>query len=351
MPRVPLTLTRYVLREVLRWYAAGVALFLILQLTDALSTSVGALLVYGATPLQTLSVFGALAPSVLNQSLVLAVPFAVLLAFGRMQGDSELKAMFAAGVRPLQLVWPLALPFALVGALAFVNAGYLVPGGLARWERAWFAIYDQIPPAPTQDNYTFATPGTLFYAGRVRNDGGGRLATLEGVLVQRGQQTVTATSGIWDTARGTWTLEGAWVTRPGEDPRQVATSLVFRQPDTLRPPQPPAKQASTPELRARLASGQGTPEERRVDQHQLAARLADPLTALVFAFAAGTLGLLLRNRAAAFAAVVVFVGLFYVLWITAPQLARVGAVGPVLAAWLPNLAFVLVAAVLAWRLR
>ena len=48
---------------------------------------------------------------------------------------------------------------------------------------------------------------------------------------------------------------------------------------------------------------------------------------------------------------VVFVGLFYVLWIMAPQFARVGALPPVLAAWLPNLVFLAVAAVLAWRLR
>jgi len=351
MPRVPITLNRSVLREVLRWYAAGVALFLILQLTDVLSTSVGAFLVYDATVMQALGVFGALAPNVLNQSLVLAVPFAVLLAFGRMQGDSELKAMFAAGVRPLSLVWPLALPFALVGVLAYVNAGYVVPAGLARWEKAWFAIYATVPPAPARENYTFAAPGTLFYAGRVRNDTGGPVAQLEGVLVQRGQETVTAASGSWDTVARTWTVPGAWITRPGQDPRQATAPLVFRQPDTLRPPLPPAKQASTAELRARLASGQGTPEERRVDRHQLAARVADPLTAVVFALAAGALGLLLRNRAAAFAAVVVFVGLFYVLWITVPQFARVGAVSPLLAAWLPNLVFLTVAAVLAWRLR
>ncbi|MFC0617303.1 LptF/LptG family permease [Deinococcus budaensis] len=351
MPRVPVTLTRSVLREVLRWYAAGVALFLILQLTDALSTSVGAFLAYNATPRQALNVFGTLAPNVLNQALVLSVPFAVLLAFGRMQGDSELKAMFAAGVRPLSLVWPLALPFMLVGALTYLNAGYLVPAGLARFDQAWFAIYGGPVPAPTQDNYTFAAPDALFYAGRVHNEDGGPVAALDGVLVQRGNETVTAPSGLWDTAAQTWTVQGAWITRPGADPRLEPGPLVFAQTDRLRPPSPPAKQVSTPELRARLASAEGTPEERRVDRHQLAARVADPLTAVVFALAAGTLGLLLRNRAAAFAAVVVFVGLFYVLWITAPQFARVGALPPVLAAWLPNLVFLTVAAVLAWRLR
>lgn len=351
MPRVPHTLSRYVLREVLRWYAAGLALFLILQLTDALSTTVSYLLLYRATLGEALNAFSAIAPNQLNRSLVLAVPFAVLLAFGRLQGDSELKAAFAAGVRPLSLVGPLALPFLLVGAAAFVNAGYVVPGGLGRWDRAWYSIYGQVPPPPSQENYTYAPPGALFYAGRVTGSGNGHTAQLEGVLVQRGDETITASSGTWDTARRTWTLPQAWITRPGQDPRPRATPLVLAQTDTLEPPRPAADQVSTPQLRARLAAGRGSPEEQRVDRHQLAARFADPATPLVFALAAGVLGLLLRSRAAAFAAVVVFVGLFYVLWVTAPQLARAGALPPALAAWLPNVVFILLTAALAWRLR
>ncbi|MBI0446339.1 LptF/LptG family permease [Deinococcus sp. DB0503] len=352
MPRVPFTLTRYVLREVLRWYAAGLALFLILQLTDALSTTVGVLLLYHATPAEALAVFGAIAPDKFNRSLVLAVPFAILLTFGRLQGDSELKAMFAAGVPPLRLVWPLAVPFVLVGVLAFVNAGYVVPSGLARWDRAWYTIYGTVPPPPSQDNYTFAPPGALFYAGRVRNGAESGVAQLDGVLIERGGETVTAQSGTWDTQAHTWTVRDAWITRPGADPRQVTGPLVFSQTDTLRPPQPPAEQVSTPALRARLAADDyTTPEKRRVDEHQLAARYADPVTPIVFALVAGVLGLLLRNRAAAFAATLVVILVFYVLWTTAPQLARVGALPPTLAAWLPNLAFLLVAAGLAWRLR
>ena len=113
MPRVPITLTRSVLREVLRWYAAGLALFLILQFFDLLSGAVAALLNYHATPLEALAVFGSRAPMFLNRALVLAVPFALLLTFGRMQGDSVLKAVFAAGVRPLCLLCPLVLAFLL----------------------------------------------------------------------------------------------------------------------------------------------------------------------------------------------------------------------------------------------
>lgn len=344
-------LTRSVLNEVLRWYAAGVALFLTLQMTDVLSSTVGKLLIYHPPLSKALVAFGAYLPTLLNRTLVLAVPFAILLAFSRMQRDNELKAVLASGIRPLSLVWPLTLPFALVGVFAYFNAGTFVPAGLSNWDRAWFSIYNAPPPPPQQDRYTYAPTGALYYAGRVQSVGTGNVAQLQGVLVQRGQETITATDGTWDAGRKTWTLPNAWITRPGQAPRQATRPLVFPQDDTLRPPPREAKQASNRELRATLASGTLTPPQRRDYAFQLATRAADPCTPIVFALAAGLLGLLIRNRAAAFAAVLVFIVCFYVLWTTMPGLARAGALHPTLAAWLPNLAFALLAGALAWRLR
>ena len=46
-------------------------------------------------------------PGLLNICLVLSVPFALLLAFGRLAKDSEFKAAMAGGVRPLSLLLPL----------------------------------------------------------------------------------------------------------------------------------------------------------------------------------------------------------------------------------------------------
>ncbi|MFC4424657.1 LptF/LptG family permease [Deinococcus navajonensis] len=347
---MPSILTRFVLREVLRWYAAGAALFLTLQMTDVLSSTVAKLLTYHPPLWKAALAFGAILPTILNRTLVLAVPFAILLAFSRMQRDSEFKAVLAAGVRPLSLVWPLLLPFAVVGLLAAYNAGTLVPAGLAQWDRAWYRIYDQTPPPPSQEHYTFAPPDALYYASRVVNASGGDRADLTGILVQRGDETITSPSGVWDARKGTWTLTNPWVVRPGQPPRQETRPRVLAQADTLEPPPAEAKQLSTAQLRAGLQRDLA-PGQRRDYLYQLATRAADPVTPVVFALAAGALGLLIRNRSAAFAAVLVFIAAFYVLWSTAPGLARAGAVDPMLAAWLPNLCFLLLAGVLAWRLR
>lgn len=351
MPATPLKLPRYVLREVLRMYLAGLALFLILQMTDALSSTVGKALTYKATFAEAGTAFLGILPTFVNRSLVLAVPFGILLGLSRLQRDSEVKALLAAGVRPLSVVWPLLLPFALVGALAFVNAGSVVPAGLDRWDRTWYGIFGMATPIPSQDRYTYAPPGALYYAGRVLNDSGGQSAQLSGVMVQRGDEILTAQTGRWDAAARTWVLDSPWVTRTGKAPAQQTGPVTVPQQDRLEPPPPDPKKISNAQLRAELARGDLGREARRDYSYQLAARYADPFTPVAFALAAGALGLLFRSRAAATAAVIVFIAGFYVLWETMPTLARSGAIGPEVAAWLPSVLFTLIGLGLAWRLR
>ena len=329
-------------------YGAGLALLLALQLADTLSSTLGKALAYHATASEGATAFFAILPTIVNRSLVLAVPFAILLGLSRLQRDSELKAAAAAGIRPLSLVWPLLLPFALVGAVAFWNAGTVVPAGLERWDRTWFGIFNMPEKIPTRDNYTYAPAGALYYAGRVTS-GQGQTAQLAGVMVQRGGVVYTANSGVWDAAQRTWTLDSPWVTAPGQRPRQQTGPLTLPQTDALRPPPAEAKKVSNAQLRSALSGPGLSAQERREYTYQLASRYADPFTPIAFALAAAALGLMMRNQAAALAAVIVFIAGFYVLWVTMPQLARAGAIDPTLAAWVPSLVFVLLGLGLAWR--
>lgn len=356
---VPSILPRYVLREVLKMYGAGLALMFALQMADTLSSTVGKALSYHASAAEAGAAFLAILPSIVNRSLVLAVPFAILLGLSRLQKDSELKASLAAGVRPLSLALPLLLPFALVGLVAFWNAGTVVPAGLDKWDKTWYGIFGMSAPIPSRDNYTYAPPGALYYAGRVTGldtpatpnaaAQPHRAAQLAGVMVQRDGAVYTANSGTWDAGAQTWTLDSPWVTKAGQHPQQVAGAVVLPQRDTLQPPPADPKKISTAELRRTLAGTALTREGRRDYTYQLASRYADPFTPMAFALAAAALGLLVRNQAAAMAAVIVFIAGFYAVWITMPQLARAGALDPTLAAWIPSLIFVALGLGLAWR--
>lgn len=348
LPRLP----RYVLREVMQLYAVGLALFLILQMTDLISSTVGKALSAHASFAEASIALLAYMPSILNRALVMAVPFAVLLGLARLQKDSEIKAILAAGVRPLSVVWPLVLPCILVGAVVFLNAGFWVPAGLERWDKAWYQIYGMQPPIPSQEKYTYAPQGSLYYAGRVTADpNNGQTAQLSGVLVQSGDETLTALSGTWNAANQTWTLVDPWITRPGQVPTQAKGNVDVPQADTLQPPPPDPRKVSNAQLRSELAGTALSRDARRDYTYQLATRYADPFTPIAFALAAGALGLLFRSQIAATGAVVVFVSSFYALWVTMPSLARSGALDPTLAAWLPSLLYLVIGLVLAWRLR
>ncbi|WP_407571429.1 LptF/LptG family permease [Deinococcus altitudinis] len=360
MAAVRQKLPLYVLKEVLPWYVGGVLLFLILQLTDVLSTTAGALLSYHVGPGQAAALLANQLPGLLNKCLVLSVPFALLLAFGRLAKDSEFKAAAAAGVRPLSLLLPLVVPALLIGGLAYYNAGWLTPESQARWWNSWYGVYNQSPPPPSTDKYTYAQGDTFFSAGRVQNEDNGLRAQLSGVLVVQGDTVYSAQSGSWDAAAHTWTIQDGSSVTAGGTPMPLVGRLVLPQRDVLKRPDTPPDQTGTPQLRAQLAAlklaalnqGQGGgSREERVLAFELSRRLADPFTPLAFVLAAGALGLLVSNRAWAAAGVILFIFAFYVLWSTAPSLAQAGALSPATAAWLPNVAFLLLGGVLAWRLR
>ncbi|GGJ83359.1 LptF/LptG family permease [Deinococcus aquiradiocola] len=355
MPGVRQKLPLYVLKEVVPWYLGGVLLFLTLQMTDVLSSTVGRLITYRVPLAQVLALLGDQMPALLNRCLVLAVPFALLLAFGRLAKDSEFKAAMAGGVRPLRLLLPLLVPALLVGGFAYYNAGWVTPAGQERWWNAWYGVFNQAPPPPSTDRYAFAQGDTFYSAGRVQNDRNGVLASLVGVLVIRGDTVYSAANGVWDALAHTWTMGGVTVVGPDGVPRPYAGELTLPQRDVLQRPVSRPDQTGTPQLRAQLRQLQAErplPDEtQRSLAFELSRRVADPFTPLAFVLAAGALGLLVSNRAWAAGSVILFIFGFYVLWSTVPSLAQAGALSPTLAAWLPNLVFVALGAALAWRLR
>ncbi|WP_293913069.1 LptF/LptG family permease [Deinococcus sp.] len=360
---------RYVFREVWPLYLGGVLLFLFLDMTNLISTVVGAFLQYHTGVLGALTLLAYKLPGILNRDLVVAVPFALLLAFGRLAKDSELKAAYAGGVRPLNLLLPMLLPALLIGVVVFLNAGYVTPSGQARfWNSYYGVVFKQAVPPPTTDNYAYAAGGNFFTAGRVQavapplsaarpatatpaSAPNPNQAVLSGVVVQTKAGTYSAAGGVWDSRARTWTLNGGYLVAPDGTISLLRSQLTLPQNDVLTRPPPPLDQSTTPQLRAQLGRLQSGSEPYHRAAFELDRRLADPFTPLIFVLAAGALGLLISNRAWAVGSVILFLVAFYAIWSTAPQLAGVGALSPTLAAWLPNLLFGLFGLALAWRLR
>lgn len=349
---MPTRLARSLLRETTGLYLLGVATICLLLSVDLLSVLARFLVQNGATLPEVGSLLLYKVPWFLHLALPISVVFAVLLAGGRMAKDSELKAAYAGGVPPAALLWPIVAFGVVVGLISFVNNGFVEARAEAAYQRKIDEFLYVRPPNELQIDAAYNLDTGVYFAARTRAspDQPG-VATLSGVLVvQDDGTTITAPEGEWLADERLWRLRLSQTTEPGEAPRHTGTvELPFELEAT--PLQTLARPAELPfdELVVQLRSigrAGGDTAELRYDLHR---RIADALSAAIFAAFAGSIALRVRGREAGFAWTMVLMVLFWALWVLSGDLFASGALGPVTAAWLtPALAGV-GAAVIAYR--
>lgn len=343
------------LKETASLHLLGVGAICLLLSVDLLSVLARFLVQQDATPADAGQLLLYKLPWFLHLALPVAVVFAVLLAGGRMAKDSELKGAYSLGVPPLSLLAPLVGFGLFVGALSLANNGFLE----ARAEAAYQAKIDSYiyvrPPAELQMNAAYRIEDDIFYASRIRSvltdpD----IADLSGVMVTLADGTlITARSGQWDSRDRVWRLENVHANVLGEEPAprsalELPFALAATPAETLaRPAEMPLDQLWR-QYRLIAAAG-GETREFGFDLHR---RIADALSAAIFAAFAGSIALRVRGRAAGFAWTIVLMVAFWAAWVLSANLFEAGAVGPVVAAWLtPGVATVGAAALALRTLR
>lgn len=334
---VPRRLPRALLAETAGLYPLGVAAICLLLSIDQLSVLARFLVEQGATVGDVLTLLLYRLPWFLHLALPVAVVFAILLAGGRMAKDSELKAAYSLGVPPRALFMPL-LGFGLVvGALSLLNNGFLEARGEAAYRNRIEAFVYARPPAELQLNAAYRIGDTIFFASRVRSvEGDPTRADLEGVVVvERDGTLLSAPSGSWDSQERTWALNQAQVAERGEEPASVGP-LVLPFELEATPSETLARAAELPldQLVTRLQVVRAAGGDVGELEFSLHRRLADALSAAIFAAFAGAIALRVRGRAAGFAWTIVLLVAFWALWVLAGNLFDSGALGPLWAAWL-----------------
>jgi lipopolysaccharide export system permease protein len=301
---------------------------------------------------------------------IIAVPLAFLLAcmlgLGRLGEDNELVAMSALGRSPLALyAVPIAMSLVLgagVGLLAFRGepwglrgvreqlnevikrnvAGDVKPGTFfediprftlfvgqvgdgGRWERVLVQDGEGDGPARLM----------LAREGRIRGEGADdalRLELSDGELHRTDGRTYTAASFEAGTlAMGVGQMQA----RQNKFDRPTLELVVEEMPGA-----------------ARAAKAAGRADVARRIETTFHARLAALLSCLVFGLVAVPLAAGGRaSRASGFIATLLAFAGYYVAQVTAGGWGESGRLPPMLAAWLPNLLGLAVAAVLGFRLR
>jgi len=333
-------LATYTLREITPLYLLGVAAFVLLIVTDLLVILSG-FLIRQRVPLDQVALLLLYRfPQTVGYALPLATPFAVLVAFGRMAKDSELKAARALGISPRSFLAAVIFFGLTVSGLTLLNDDIVRPSATAAYERTLTRVLYDVTPSEVQLNRSFAMPdGTVFYAGRITPIPPERTtARLSGLMVERDGEVVLAREGVWDSEAGTWTLHDAdRITAEGR--AEPAGRPVYEFSTLVELRAPPPAQVSSAELRRRIASAEAVGAPTRELRFVLHRRFADPISALAFAVVAGIFGLRVGNRAVGLSLTVVVILAFYVLWTLSGSFFSAQLLGPAVAAWAPNLLF------------
>jgi lipopolysaccharide export system permease protein len=337
--RVPL----YLLRETVPLYAVGVLTILVLLMIDYFASLLGYALINRPPITLVLQSLADRIPFFISYMLAPALAFALPVGLGRMAKDSELKALYATGVRPISMTWVLLVFGLAVTGLSFLNANYWQPEAEARFKTTWYKLFNA-EPSRNLDTKSYASLDgrTIFHAGTIapRTDDP-KTADLWGVVIISPQGTYTATRGLWNSRAQQWELYSPFRTDPEgrldatPEIRRTFTFEAALEPDARLP-----ENLNLPDLieRASLTKGISVQDSFEAN-YRLQRRFADPLAALVMAFAGAVFGLLVPNRAFAFAGTIVIVALYWGVWITGQNLAAAQAVPFWLAAWLPPLVF------------
>lgn len=370
--RFPRILSAYLLREVLQYALLGFLVFATVIVTQNLLRRLDELVAVGFVASDLFAVLKHLTPMLAAYAVPVAFLFGVLLAVGRLSGDSEVTAMRACGLGMRELV----MPVLALGALVSVASAALLVHVEPRARRELRAALR-----------TVASRGAILEPGRFRALGERVLFvrerdasnSLAGIMISDRTNPerpflVFAESGrfVFDEDASAVHLQlenGAVHLEPGRSDDEAyhrisfrnldysfdASALLAEDPRTMRP-----SEMSFAELRAVLARADAgetlddlkeqDPEAYRVQLHR---RLALPFAPLLFGLVGVPLGLR-RARGARSYGALLCAGLvfgYYALLSLGQFLGEAGVLPTLPALWLPNVAFAATGLLLLHRAR
>jgi lipopolysaccharide export system permease protein len=355
------TLDRYVFSSWVKIFVLTALGFPIVSILINLTDTLNKLLDRGLTMREIVVSYVYSIPE--NAFLVMpaAVLFATVFTVGAMGRHSELTAAKAGGMSFHRVMLPILVASVLATGLAFV-VGEMAPGATARQ----LEIQKTKQVRSTRSRYNFVYRGDAGWVYTVRSlDVGTRqlrqlLFERQGDGIKYPGMIITADSASYDLAHGTWQVKNG-TSRVIAGPNQQA-SFGFRTMRLRALSQAPADLLAEPkapdEMRyAELGRYIDALKRSGNDANKLiverALKLALPATCLIIALFGAPLAVQ-APRAGAAVGVAISLGTTVIFLLMTQIMKAVGSGGlinPTLAAWLPNMAFLVTGLVLLARVR
>ncbi|PIE55064.1 MAG: LPS export ABC transporter permease LptG [Dethiosulfovibrio peptidovorans] len=357
-------LDRFILRELGGAFLFGVLTFTVILVAGDLLFKVAEMVVERGISLLTVSkLFLYKLPAVVVLTLPMSCLLSTLLTFGRLSVNSEVVALKASGISFQRIAVPVLFGAALVALSALLLNETLVP--LANRAADNVLRFDVLheKPALLQERVFLKDEhggrlNRVIYIGQLRP----RSGTMNDVVVQefeegRLHRITTAEKGGW--ARGVWSLSDGQVFSV-DDMGQVTFLFGFKSqklslnlsPSQVDRTSQKPDEMSIKELRRhiRVMKAQGANLAPLWVSYHL--HLAVPWASLVLALIGAALGVRPQRKGGmgmGFGLSVLIVFAYYVVMSMGRALGESGHMPPFLAAWLPNIVFLVCGGVLTVR--
>ncbi|BBB91881.1 MAG TPA: LptF/LptG family permease [Methylomusa anaerophila] len=303
---------------------------------------------YGASIKVVIQLFLYNIPSVIMWTFPMSVLLATLMCFGRLSGCGELTAMRAAGQSFYRLALPVFITAFSIFVFSVVFNETVVPSATAAYNRLVFYEIEHNTKLKSQEhlvllNKNQGAVNRLTYATKYDEN----TRSMLDVTVQEFENNIpvrvqTAQRAVWE--------DGRWVFYSGimQDLSGDGSihALHFDQQEVPVEKNEFANNASEPEemtikqLKQTIQVLPGNSQEKRRYEVELHQRLSIPAACLVFALIGSPLGVTSQRVSSSnglgISVLVIF--LYYIIMTGSTVAAQNGAISPVLAAWLPNIA-------------
>ncbi|SDF72474.1 LPS export ABC transporter permease LptG [Sporolituus thermophilus] len=352
-------LDKYILKEMLGPFVFGIAAFSSVFIgTSTLFRLARYITEYGAAVSSVTKLFFYSLPEIIVLTFPMSMLLASLLAFGRLSASSEITAMKSGGLSFFRLAAPVFIAAFVVSVVAVILNEAVVPRANNAYQNVLRYEIEKSKPKSQEhivikdvkdgeiERLTYARKfdeaANAMYAVTVQEFDQGRLVRVE-----------NAEKATWDNGR--WIMESGIVydvAPEGQLQRTLRFDKQFmpveKSPKEIVREQKKPDEMTIKELKQHIKVLQREYVKTSTYEVELHQRLSIPAASLVFALIGTPLGLQPHRSSSSIGLgiSIIIIFIYYTIMTVFTALGQGGAIPAVLAAWIPNIVFIIVGAFL-----
>ena len=353
-------LDKYIIKELLGPFIFGIASFSSVFIgTGTLLRIAQYVTQYGAPMSAVIKLFIYSLPSIVVLTFPMSMLLAALLAFGRLSGSSEITAMRSGGISFYRLAMPVFIVALFVSVFAVFFTELVVPQSNAAYNNL---VNNEIKKSDTlksQEHIIIKDiqDGMLKRLTYARSFEEGT-KTMNAVTIQEFDNgnlvgVEVAEKAIYQGNQ--WTMYNGVLTDLNTDGKvnrtmnfKEQTMPITKAPNAISNEQKKPDEMTIKELKQQIKVLQGQFVATNKYEVELQQRIAIPMASFVFALIGTPLGLQ-PNRSSSSIGLglsIIIIFIYYTIMTVTTALGQGGAIPPILASWIPNIAGIIVGCLL-----